>query len=213
MVAFANAHALNVASTNMRYRQVLQTSAVVNDGIGIDAASRILFGSSFPHNLNGSDFTPHYLTATKHDFRIFLLGGLPGVAEKAAQRLSEICPRHSIVGVRDGFFEPHENAAVVDEIRASKANLILVAMGIPVQEFWLAENLEQTGCQVGFAVGALFDFLAGKFPRAPSWIQSIRFEWVYRFAIEPRRLFRRYIVGNPVFLFRVIVQWWSGARV
>jgi alpha-1,3-mannosyltransferase len=213
MVAFANAHALNVASVNPRYRHILQASVVVNDGIGIDTASRILFGAGFPQNLNGSDFTPSYLKSTRHMFRIFLLGGHPGVAEQAARRLSEMCPQHSIVGVRDGYFGRDEDATVVSEIRTSKADLLLVAMGIPLQEFWLADNLEKTGCRLGLGVGALFDFLAGKFPRAPSWLRSIRFEWVYRFALEPRRLFRRYIVGNPLFLARVLAQWWSGARV
>lgn len=212
-VAFANAHALNVASVDPRYRGVLQGSVVINDGIGIDTASRILFGARFPQNLNGSDFTPDFLKASRHAHRIFLLGGRPGVAEAASHVIERMCPRHVIAGVQDGYFHPEDNARVAAAIRASGADLLLVAMGVPIQDLWLADNLALTGCKVGFGVGALFDFLAGKYPRAPEWIRTIRFEWVYRLALEPQRLWRRYVVGNPVFLLRVLGQWWSGARV
>jgi alpha-1,3-mannosyltransferase len=89
----------------------------------------------------------------------------------------------------------------------------LVAMGNPMQEMWLAEHLEATGCRLGFGVGALFDFLSGDVLRAPLWVQSARLEWAYRLIKEPGRLWRRYVLGNPIFLLRVFGQWWSGARV
>ena len=75
------------------------------------------------------------------------------------------------------------------------------------------ENLSATGCRLGFGVGALFDFLAGEVPRAPAWIQFARLEWAYRLSRDPRRLWRRYLAGNPKFATRAIGQWWSGARV
>jgi alpha-1,3-mannosyltransferase len=90
---------------------------------------------------------------------------------------------------------------------------VLVAMGNPRQEMWLAEILEATGCRLGFAVGALFDFLSGDIARAPLWVRSARLEWVYRLLREPKRLWRRYVLGNPIFLLRVLNQWLSGARV
>lgn len=213
IVAFANAHALNVASKNSYYRQILKTCLVLNDGVGINTASKILYGSGFPQNLNGSDFIPGYFKATRHSYRIFLLGAHPAVVERAAQRLQELCPQHMVVGARHGYFDSGANQLVVEEIRASKADVILVGMGIPLQEKWLVENLPHTCCRLGFGVGALFDFLAGKFPRAPGWLRYIQMEWIYRFALEPRRLFRRYAVGNPAFLMRVLAQWLSGARV
>jgi alpha-1,3-mannosyltransferase len=101
----------------------------------------------------------------------------------------------------------------VAKIWASQADVVLVAMGNPRQEMWLAENLEATGCRLGFAVGALFDFLAGDVSRAPIWMRSTRLEWIYRLLREPGRLWRRYLLGNPIFLLRVFGQWWSGARV
>ena len=104
-IAFANAHSLNVASESAEFRRALQNSLVFNDGIGVDIASRLLYGSPFPENLNGTDFGPNYLRATRHRYRIFLLGAKPGTAERAAQRLSSLCPQHAFVGCHHGHFE------------------------------------------------------------------------------------------------------------
>jgi alpha-1,3-mannosyltransferase len=213
VVAFANANCLNFAQTDSRVRSALREALVLNDGIGVDIASRLLFGAQFPDNLNGTDFTPYYLQNTRHRFRLYLLGGRPGIAEKAAQRLSQACPRHSIVGCRDGYFRRAEDPHVAQAIRATRADVLLVAMGNPEQELWLRNNLAATGCRLGFAIGALFDFMAGETQRAPTWVRAARLEWVYRLAHEPRRLWRRYVLGNPLFLARVLGQWWSGARV
>ena len=95
-IAFANAHTLNVAAESAEFRRALQASLVFNDGIGVDIASRLLYGSPFPENLNGTDFGPNYLRATRHRYRIFLLGAKPGTAERAAQRLASMCPQHAV---------------------------------------------------------------------------------------------------------------------
>lgn len=213
IVAFANANCLNCAQTDSRVRSALGDALVLNDGIGVDLASRLLFGAQFPDNLNGTDFTPYYLRNTRHRFRLYLLGGRPGIAEKAARVLSQAFPHHLIVGCRDGYFGRTEDAGVAEAIRAAGADVLLVAMGNPAQELWLRNNLAATGCRLGFAIGALFDFMAGEAQRAPSWIRVARLEWVYRLAHEPRRLWRRYVLGNPLFLARVLGQWWSGARI
>jgi alpha-1,3-mannosyltransferase len=212
-VAFANANVLNIAYTARDFRQALQTSVVFNDGFGVDIASRLLFGSRFPDNLNGTDFTPLYLDKTKHRFRIFLLGGRRGVPDRALCEFAKRFPQHSFVGCRDGYFSHTQNLAIVNEISELGTDVVLVALGNPKQEIWLAENLAQTGCTLGFGVGALFDFNAGAVHRAPQWVRTIRFEWLYRLLQEPQRLWRRYILGNPTFLFRIIRSWWSGARI
>lgn len=212
VVAFANAHLLNIASRAEQFRRILQKVIVVNDGIGVDIASLFLFGSTFPNNLNGTDFTPHYLANTRHRYRIFLLGSRPGVAEKAARYLSRHCPRHRIVGCHHGYFSEEGSAGIVNMVKSSGADVILVAMGNPLQERWLADNLAATGCRLGFAVGALFDFVTGHSRRAPRWVQAARLEWAHRLLHEPRRLWRRYLLGNPLFLLRVFGQWLSGAQ-
>ena len=212
-IGFANAHTLNVAAENPAFRSALQDAVVFNDGLGVDIAGRILYGSSFPENLNGTDFVPNYLSRTKHPYRIFLLGAKPGVAERAAHRLAALCAGHKIVGCRNGHFNRDQTAEIADLIRCSKADLLLVAMGNPKQELFIHEHLTATGCRLGIGVGALFDFLAGDMPRAPLWVQRWRLEWVYRLLQEPSRLAGRYLAGNPTFLMRILSQWWSGARV
>jgi alpha-1,3-mannosyltransferase len=212
-IAYANAHTLNVAWDNEVFRDVLKRFLVMNDGIGVDAASRILFGMPFPDNLNGTDFTPYYLQKTKNNYRIFFLGSSSGVAERAAKRLIATCGRHQIAGCQNGYSRAGDATAIIAKIVASDADVVLVAMGNPKQEMWLAENLQASGCRLGFAVGALFDFLAEEVPRAPDWIRSARLEWCYRLLKEPARLWKRYVLGNPIFLMRVLGQWCSGARV
>lgn len=212
LVAFANAHTLNVAASMPRFRDALRSCIVFNDGIGTDIASRLLYGQRFPANLNGTDFTPRYLRDTRHRFSIFLLGSKPGVAERAAIELSRLCPRHRIVGFHTGYLNAAESAAIVQTIRNSGADLILVGMGNPRQELWLQDNFAATGCRLGFAVGALFDFIAGEVPRASESIRALKLEWAHRLLCEPRRLWSRYLVGNPVFLMRVAAQWASDLR-
>ncbi len=212
IVAFANAHALNVASRDENVRAILRKSIVLNDGIGVDIASLILFGKVFPQNLNGTDFTPHYLRYTRHRYRIFLLGSQQGIAERAGEYLSRRFPQHQIVGCHHGYFAKNDSAKINAMIKASNADVVLVAMGNPQQELWLAGNLEATGARLGFAVGALLDFLTGGARRAPMWTRSIRLEWLYRLIQEPSRLARRYLVGNPVFILRILGQRFSRAR-
>lgn len=213
IVAFANAHCLNIAHRDSVVRAALGDAVVLNDGLGVDIASKLLFGVQFPDNLNGTDFTPYFLQHTRHRLRIFLLGGRSGVVDRAADLLTDRYPKHVIVGRRDGYFPRSEDVSIAQTIKASGADVVLVAMGNPDQELWLWANFSGTGCRLGFAVGALFDFIAGEVQRAPTWVRSTRSEWIYRLAQEPSRLWRRYLLGNPVFVLRILGQWWTGARV
>jgi alpha-1,3-mannosyltransferase len=200
IIIYLNAHTAVQALKNSAFRSVLTSSLVLNDGAGVNIACKMKYGHGFPTNLNGTDFTPHYLEKTRHAFRIFLLGARPEVIEETAKILQQRFPRHTIAGYHDGFFRPEENTAIVNAIRTAKADLILAAMGNPRQEMWLAENLEKTGAVLGIGVGALFDFMTGRFPRAPKWVRMLRAEWMFRLLCEPRRLWKRYTVGNIVFL-------------
>jgi len=211
-LAFANAHMLNVAARNNDLRRALDSFVVFNDGVGLDIASRLLYGRQFEDNLNGTDFIDQFLTNTRHTRRIFLLGGRPGVAQAAAEHLAGKHPRHVIAGARDGYKEMADLPATLAAIRASQADVLLVALGNPLQELWLNEHLEATGCRVGAGVGALFDFMAGRVPRAPMWMRKARLEWVYRLAKEPGRLWQRYLIGNFTFLWRVGGQWMTRGK-
>jgi alpha-1,3-mannosyltransferase len=153
------------------------------------------------------------LRATKRCYRIFLLGAKPGTAERAAKRLALMCPQHEFVGCHHGHFDNGKLPEIIDVIRRSKADVLLVAMGNPKQELFIQKHLKATGCILGVGVGALFDFLAGDVPRAMPWVQRLRLEWLYRLAHEPRRLASRYLIGIPVFLARILRQSWSGSRI
>jgi alpha-1,3-mannosyltransferase len=213
MIVFANAHTLNNTYDNDEARAALRKSIVFNDGVGVNLASRLLFGKWFPENLNGTDFMPDYLRHTKHRMRLFFLGAQPGVAERAARYLMSVDSRHTLAGCWHGYFGDADGARIAEQVRRSKADVLLVAMGDPKQELWLMKHFARTGCRFGFAVGGLFDFMAHEVPRAPQWVRALCMEWLYRMLQEPRRLWRRYLIGMPVFLLRVGGQWLAGPRV
>jgi len=203
-VAFLNAHGANIARKDKRFFSCLRKCTVLNDGVGLDIASMWLYGSRFPENLNGTDFTINYLAQTRHSYRIFLLGARRRVVIQAAVRLAARVGRHRIVGYHDGYFDAGTFSDTAAEIRRSGADLLLVALGNPKQELLIAEYLEETGCKIAFGVGALFDFVSGSIPRAPLWLRKCGLEWLFRLMLEPRRLWKRYVVGNIQFLAGVL---------
>lgn len=202
-IMYANAHTLNTAVANEALRAALNGSDfVLNDGSGLALAGR-LKRLPFPENLNGSDFNLRLLEVAAEEGRsVFLLGGRPGVAQQAATKLEAKIPRLRIAGTRDGF----TGDAVADAraVVRSEADMVMVALGNPKQELWLARRLAEAGASLGVGVGAFLDFQAGRVPRAPAWMSRLGIEWVYRLAREPRRLWRRYIVGNPLFVARIL---------
>ncbi len=207
LVAYVNAHSLNLAYTDVAYRAALQRAhLVLPDGIGVAVAARMR-GLRFAANLNGTDFTPVLLAlAAEQGYRVFLFGGRDAVASQAAEALRARIPGLCIAGVRDGYGWADDPDSVVEEIRAARADLLVTALGNPLQELWLDRYLEATGVRLGVGVGAFLDFTAGRVPRAPDWMIKNRLEWVWRLSVEPRRMWRRYLVGNPLFIWRTLVS-------
>ncbi|MBK8598558.1 MAG: WecB/TagA/CpsF family glycosyltransferase [Holophagales bacterium] len=203
-VAFVNPDCLNIAHGNAAYREALAAAArVLPDGIGIHLACRIL-ETPLLANVNGTDLFPLLCEkAAAEGAPLFLLGARPGVAEAAARTMKERFPGLLVAGVRDGYFSAEEEGAVLDEINRSGARVLLVAMGAPRQEVWLHERRDRISVPVRMGVGGLFDFYSGRIRRAPQWMRDVGLEWVYRLMQEPGRMWRRYVVGNPLFLFRV----------
>lgn len=212
LVTFCNAHTVNLARRNSGFRRALRQFTTLNDGVGVDVASRTLFGATFPENLNGTDFTPHLLGKAERPLRVYLVGSKPGVAEVAAKVIEDRFPNVSVVGTRDGFFRWDEEKGLAEAIQASGANLVLAAMGQPRQELWAARMAPLLNCPI-LCVGALLDFLAEQVPRAPETMRRLRMEWAYRLAQEPRRLAGRYLVGNATFLGCVLRQKLIGTRI
>ena len=204
LVTFVNPHCLNVAYVDEEYRRALSRSArILPDGIGIHLGCRLL-GTGLLDNVNGTDLFPRLCERlASESLSLFLLGGAPGVAQDAATAMVERHPGLSIAGTRDGFFTPEDASRVVAEINDSGAAFLLVGMGVPRQEKWLAERHDALRVPVRLAVGGLFDFYSGRIPRAPAWLREIGLEWAWRLAQEPSRMWRRYVIGNPLFLYRV----------
>lgn len=212
-VAFANAHAVNLAARDARFRDALRGALVLCDGVGVDLAGRALHGSPFPANLNGTDFVPLLLEHAERPLRIAMLGARPPRLLAARAALEARFPRHQIVASIHGYREAAREAETVREIARSRPDLLLVALGNPAQELWLDRHLSATGARVGMGVGALFDFLSGDVRRAPRIVRRVRAEWAWRLALEPRRMAHRYLVGNAVFLARVALARRRGSAV
>jgi N-acetylglucosaminyldiphosphoundecaprenol N-acetyl-beta-D-mannosaminyltransferase len=204
-VFFVNPDCLNKMVTDPHYFQVLRAAdQIFPDGIGLTVAGKML-RTPLKENINGTDMFPFLCEmAATRDYSFFLLGGRPGVAAEMARRIQD---RYQvrIAGTAHGYFD-HENdcAQVVEQINQSGADILLVGFGAPVQEKWIAARRSDLAPKVLMGVGGLFDFYSGNIKRAPRWVREIGLEWVYRIIQEPRRMWRRYVIGNPVFLYRVM---------
>lgn len=210
-VGWLNAHNANLMRSNSDYRSVLDGFIILPDGIGVDLASKILHGSQFPANLNGTDFTPALLQSIAKPLRVGLLGAKRQIAEAAARQFKELAPQHDFRLIADGFFKAEDEPRILADIADYHPDILLVAMGVPRQEFFVARHLTRQHCTAAIAVGALFDLQTGAIPRAPVWMRNLRLEWLFRLWQEPGRLWRRYIVGNPLFVWRVLKDRVTGA--
>ncbi len=205
-VCFVNPQYANVAYTHDAYKAVLSSAdLVLADGIGMKIAGKML-RREIKENVNGTDLFPRLCQAMAEGaHRLYLLGAAPGVAEAVRAWVEKNHPGVTVAGCHDGYFTAEEEPAIVREIALSGADIVLVAMGVPNQELWIKRNLPALGVKVAIGVGGLFDFYSGRIPRAPMWVREIGMEWFYRFSQEPSRLWKRYFVGNNLFLFRVLM--------
>lgn len=200
---FMNAHCCNVMNRDRRYATAVRCADVLlPDGIGVALAAKMT-GQQLAENLNGTDLIPVLLAeAAKCGKSVYLFGGTPGTAEAAAQNLTAKFPNLRIVGTRDGFAGAEDDATVIADMNDRGADIVLVALGVPQQEIWLHRNAPMLNADLMMGVGAAFDFFAGNVQRAPKWVRSMKSEWVWRLAMEPRRLASRYLIGNGTFLAR-----------
>lgn len=200
-VAFMNAHCFNVARRDPFYGSALRRmDALLPDGSGISTGVK-LKGQKLAANLNGTDFIPALFDHPRaRPLRVFLLGGKPGVAVEAGEKILARHRNVEIVGARDGYFPAAEVDGVLQEISQSGADVMLVAMGVPMQERWIDQHAARLKTPLIFAVGGLFDFLAERVSRAPRFVRALGLEWTWRLAQEPQRMWRRYIIGNPQFM-------------
>jgi len=202
-IYFINADTLNKAYKKQTFKRVLnKTPYVLPDGSGIKIACNIL-NTPIRQNLNGTDLFPSLCKmAQKEGMKLFLYGAKEGVAKQVKQNMQKEYPGLQIVGAVRGF-DIHDNE-VINMINHSKADIVLVAKGAPLQEEWIDTYNHKISAPVVIGVGGLFDFYSGNIPRAPIWMREVGLEWIYRLIQEPKRMWKRYILGNPLFLFRVL---------
>jgi N-acetylglucosaminyldiphosphoundecaprenol N-acetyl-beta-D-mannosaminyltransferase len=210
--AFVNTDCLNQSVGSDEYRRNLDgADLVLADGIGIRLAGRIL-GTGVRANVNGTDLFPMLCErAVREGLSIFLLGARPGVAEAVADTMQKSMPRLKIAGFRDGYWSREQEDEIVAEVAASRADILLVALGAPRQDLWIARHHDRLRVPVALGVGGLFDFYSGRIPRAPLWLRELGLEWIWRLFQEPGRMWRRYVIGNPLFLIRVLRQRLDGS--
>ena len=221
LVLNANAHLLNLAYHDAELRAFLNGADVVAcDGAGVALAARLLAGRSLTR-ITYADWMPLLADfAAERGLSVYFLGARPGVAERAARRLRERVPDLRVVGTHHGFFDRRrvgqENEAVVEGINALAPDLLVVGLGMPLQERWLMENRSRLDFGVALTGGAAFDYVSGELRRGPRLLTQHGFEWVARLIVEPRRLWRRYLLGNPLFVWRVLRQsvlgWWGSRQ-
>jgi N-acetylglucosaminyldiphosphoundecaprenol N-acetyl-beta-D-mannosaminyltransferase len=211
IIGYANIHALNLAYEVPWFRAFLNQSDIVFcDGFGVKWGARLL-GARIPERFTAPDCMARLAaSACQQDFSLFFFGARHGVAQKAAEILQAAAPGLRIAGVHHGYFDKTlggaENKAVIRSINAARPALLIVGFGMPTQERWLMENWDRLEVNVALTAGAVFDHMTGEVTRAPAWMTDHGLEWLGRLAVEPRRLWRRYLIGNPLFLARVLRQ-------
>lgn len=207
-VITANTEMVMMARGNPALAEVFAAaSLVVPDGIGLVWAAGV-FGDPLPERVAGIDLMEEVLAAcTRHGWRPFLLGAAPGVAEEAGRLLQRRYPDLEMAGWHHGYFEPGQTADILACIEASEADLLLVALGAPRQEEWIAAHRRLLRVPVAIGVGGSLDVWAGHAPRAPRWWREAGLEWLYRLLRQPRRAVR--MLALPRFAATVFWTRWQ----
>ena len=203
LLELANPNTLNIAYKDPEFSQILKNADVnVNDGVGIRIAGRMR-GVTTRYNFAGTDLMPRLFAEAHRDIRVFFYGATEESNALAVEKVCKQHPRVVCAGRVNGYVDPIEDALPL--IAASNADVLMCALGQPKQELFMAQNLAALNVKVAVTCGGMFDFFSETKQRAPLWMRRTGTEWVYRLAIEPKRMWRRYVVGNPVFLWRALV--------
>mgnify|MGYP003624544669 CR=1 FL=1 len=210
---FVNVHSINLSINDSKFfEQLSKANALFADGSGMRLAAKKA-GFLLKGNNNGTDMLPHLCKRSiEKNQSLYFLGAQPGVAQKAANELRTQFPGLNIVGTEHGYTEinsseinnteANNSDRIIAAINESGCDVLLVAMGSPMQEKWLLEHRDQLQCKTALAVGGLFDFYSGNISRSPMWLREVGMEWVWRLMQEPKTKFNRYVIGNPLFLYR-----------
>ena len=204
-VSYINVHTIDIANQIPWYKQFI-ADAVIRycDGEGVRFGASLL-GKHIPKRFTLSFYIYDLAAlAVEQNLSLFLLGGTPEVADLAAKRLKELYPSIRLTGHHPGFFSELENSSVLEKINAGRPDILLLGMGVPRQEEWTKENFENLNATLIWMGGGFLDTLSGKIKRCPRWLSLLGFEWLFRLTQEPGRLWKRYLIGNTMFILRIL---------
>ena len=208
-VLSGNIHGINNSKKHSWLNAFYSKADIVRvDGAGIVLGARIL-GYKIPKRLTWADWgwiLARYLSEKGHS--LYLLGGPKNIAAKAAEKLEAHAPGLKICGVHHGFFVKTgpQNNKIINKINYLKPDILIVGMGMPLQEKWLLENYADIDAKVFITAGAAFEYLSGSIHRCPDWMGDLGLEWLFRLALEPKRMWKRYLLGNAVFFINIFKQ-------
>jgi N-acetylglucosaminyldiphosphoundecaprenol N-acetyl-beta-D-mannosaminyltransferase len=207
--AYVNVHAVNIACNDARFREIINRASVTYcDGEGVRLGGKIL-GWQLPERTVLTYWIWNLLPLLQaHGMSVYFLGGREEVVRRAVEVVRGKFPGLKIAGWHHGYFakEGEESAAVVREINAASPDVLFVGFGMPVQEYWIDRYQPDLRVAVVLPSGSMIDYVAGMKRIAPAWMANNGLEWLHRLGREPRRLWRRYLIGNPLFFFRVLGQ-------
>ena len=200
-----NADKINECNKNVRLRQIVNSCGVINaDGASVVMASKFL-KKELPERVAGIDLMIELVElCEKKQYSMYLLGATSEVVNKTSEVLKEKYPKLKIAGVHDGYFKDNEWNEICEKIKTCNPDVVFVGITSPKKEY-LIEYLQENDCEsVLMGVGGSFDVISGKIPRAPLWMQKLNLEWLFRVIQEPKRLFKRYFIGNASFILAVL---------
>ena len=212
-MAVVNAAKVVAASRNRRLKEILiQADLLTADGMSVVWAAKLL-GRPLKGRVTGIDLFERLVGfAASRNWPVYFLGAGAASVERTVSILTARHPELRVAGYRDGYFEAAEAGEVAAAINETGAYLLFVGMGSPRQEEWMSDNINRTGVRFALGVGGSFDHVSGMSRRAPAWMQQGGMEWLYRLAREPRRLWRRYLIGNALFGWLIAKQLFVRSR-
>jgi len=208
LVFASNGHAISMVRTDAGFREKFTTGDIIHaDGMPVVIASRLMTKTPIPERSTTTDFIHDAAhVAREHGLRFFLLGSTEEVNAQCAEKLRTIYPGLEIVGRRHGYFSRSEEDAVIAEINASGADIVWVGLGVPLEYEFCVRNKARLKAGWVVTAGGCFNYVTGHYGRAPKWMQAMSLEWLYRLCREPKRLWKRYAITNPIALFTILTR-------
>ncbi|MDO5541572.1 MAG: WecB/TagA/CpsF family glycosyltransferase [Eubacteriales bacterium] len=196
-----NADKINEVNSNDFMKKIVNSCGIINaDGASVILASKYL-KKPLPERVAGVDLMQNLVALSeKKGYSVYLLGAKQAVVEKTAEVLQERHPKLNIVGIHNGYFSESDWPSISAELKERKPDFVFVGITSPLKEYLIEYLQDQGHTSVFMGVGGSFDVISGNIPRAPLWIQKANLEWLFRVIQEPKRLFKRYFVGNWVFI-------------